>query len=273
MLRLGDKGPAVRTWQAVLFNEGARIELDGDFGTRTHNATLAYQARHGLPTTGVVDSQEWDTAAELTGRSIPPPPELARTIPLVMARFYRQPRREAQSRDPRRVIRWIVLHSMEAPEASSTAERCAAYFANMPPGTPREKQASAHYCVDSDSVVQCVPDHLVAFHARGLNEDSIGIEHAGFARQTREEWLDDFGRRMLGLSVALAARLCARYSIPPVIVGAAELIAGRPGIITHSEVNLALSQSSHSDPGPGFPLDWYGERVAALLVTLNQGNV
>lgn len=258
MLRIGDTGPAVRVWQAMLASAGARLVIDGDFGPATHNATLAYQARHGLPTTGVVDTLELDTAAEGISRSVRPPPILANTIPLVLARFY--------SPTVRKTVDNIVLHSMEAPEASTTAERVANYFATLPADTPKEKRTSPGYCLDSDTVIQCVPDHCIAFHARGFNLQSIGLEHAGYARQTREEWLDAFGERMLGLSVQLAARLCARWSIPPVIVRADELLKGARGITTHAEVNAAFHKSDHTDPGPGFPLDWYGERVAALMV-------
>lgn len=266
MLRLGDKGDGVRTWQEVLVSEGARIVVDGDFGRATHNATLAYQARHGLPTTGVVDSQEWDTAAKLTGRSIPPPPTLPNTIPLVEARFY--------ARIVRRP-RLITLHSMEAAEASTTAERCAAYLANLPRDLPKKDWKSTGYCIDSAHVVQCVPDHLVAYHAPGVNEIAIGLEHAGYARQTREEWLDDFGERMLRLSVQLAARLCRTWKIRPIFIAAADLPAcvadtSVSGFTTHWEVSQAFHRSTHTDPGPGFPLDWYLDRIAAELVV--EGN-
>ena len=275
MLRVGDTGPAVRMWQASLAARGAKITVDGVFGPATHNATLAFQASQALPTTGVVDTQELDVVAELAGRSLPPPPTLAHSIPFVEARFYlRNVARVCWSGKPGQLtIDAIVLHSMEAPEASTTAERVALYFARLPPSTPKDQQKSTHYNCDSDSVVQGVPDHLIAYHARGCNQRSIGIEHAGYARQTREEWLDEFGRRMLGLSVQLSARLCERWAIPPVVVTAAELREGKRGITTHAEASAAFGKSDHTDPGPGFPLDWYVERVAALLVASKQANV
>lgn len=267
MLRIGDTGSVVRTWQKILVCEGANIAVDGAFGTATHNATLAYQARHGLPTTGVVDTQELDTAAELTGRSVPPPPVLAHSIPYVEARFF--------SRQVRRP-RMITVHSMEAAEASTTAERCATYLANLPPDLPKKDWKSAHYCIDSANVIQGVPDHLVAYHAPGVNEIAIGLEHAGYARQTREEWLDDFGERMLRLSVQLSARLCRVWKIQPVFIAAADLPAfvadeHATGFTTHAAVSQAFHRSTHMDPGPGFPMDWYLERVAAELVV--EGNV
>jgi N-acetyl-anhydromuramyl-L-alanine amidase AmpD len=58
-----------------------------------------------------------------------------------------------------RKIDLIVIHTMEMDEKGETAEQCARWFANP------AAQASAHYCVDADSIVQCVRDQDVAWHA------------------------------------------------------------------------------------------------------------
>ena len=47
--------------------------------------------------------------------------------------------------------RVVVLHTMEAPEGTNTAENVARYFASG------SVVASAHACVDEDSVVVCLP--------------------------------------------------------------------------------------------------------------------
>lgn len=177
-------------------------------------------------------------------------------IPFVEARHY--------LRDvPRTLIDLIVLHSMEAPEKGTRAEACARYFANLPP----TRKASAHYCVDSDSIVQCVPHDRVAYHAPGANARGIGIEHAGYARQSRAEWLDDFGVAMLTRSAALTATLCKRWSIRAAFVDAVGLLAGHRGITTHAEVSRAFKRSTHWDPGPHFPMDWYIARVAEHMAS------
>ena len=72
-----------------------------------------------------------------------------------------------------RRIDLIVVHTMEMDEKGSTAESCASWFQNPAAGV------SAHYCVDADSIVQCVKEEDVAWHAPGANHDGIGIEHAG----------------------------------------------------------------------------------------------
>lgn len=76
-----------------------------------------------------------------------------------------------------RRIDFIVIHDMEMPETVHTAEDCANMFANLGP----DRKASAHYTVDSDSIVQCVREKDIAYHAPP-NTHSIGVEHAGVAR-------------------------------------------------------------------------------------------
>jgi len=157
----------------------------------------------------------------------------------------------------------IVLHCMEGDEALYRAERCAAWMAgeNAP-------KSSAHYFVDGDSIVQGVHDECIAWHAPGANNNGIGIEHAGKAKQTREEWLDTNGVPMFDLSAQLTASLCLKWQIPVVYVNAEDLLA-KPqlrGITTHNEVTKAFKRSTHTDPGKGFPIDWYLARVLKYVV-------
>lgn len=157
-----------------------------------------------------------------------------------------------------RTINLVVVHDMEAPETAKTAETVAAWFAG--PTAPR---ASAHYCIDNDSIVQCVRDMDVAWHAPGANHDGIGLEHAGYARQSRNEWLDPFGTRMLALSAKLAADLCTKYQIPIRHLSAADLLRGERGITGHADVTQAYHRSTHTDPGGDFPWDTYLALVKA----------
>jgi N-acetyl-anhydromuramyl-L-alanine amidase AmpD len=175
---------------------------------------------------------------------------------------------------PDRKVDLLVLHSMESSRHVDTAEVVAQWFAG-----PNAPQASAHFCVDANSIVQCVRLQDVGWHAPGANHNGIGFEHAGRAAQSRAEWLDDYGRAMLELSARLASRLCRQFRIPPVFVGAAELKLGtlqpdgsrKParGITTHVATAQAFRKSTHTDPGPGFPLDWYVSRVVALMTEAN----
>ena len=154
----------------------------------------------------------------------------------------------------------VVLHSMEAAEKPGTALAVARWFAG--PAAPR---ASAHYCIDPREVVRCVADEDTAWHAPGANHNGIGVEHAGYARQTGADWDDDASRAILALSTELVARLCRQWVIPPVLVTVDGLRRGERGITTHHAVSLAFRRSTHVDPGPGFPLEAYVARVAALV--------
>lgn len=149
---------------------------------------------------------------------------------------------------PARSIEVIVLHDMEWTETDQTAEACAAYFAK-----PTTK-ASAHYCVDRNSIVQCVGVKDVAWAAPGCNHNGIQIEFAGYARQTLAQWNDAYSSQMLQLGAELVAALCKRHSIPVRFVNAAGLRNGVRGITTHAEVSKAFGKSNHSDPGVNFPI-------------------
>jgi N-acetyl-anhydromuramyl-L-alanine amidase AmpD len=255
-LAIGARGPDVTALQAALAEAGYSVGVvDGIFGPRTHNAVLALQARFGLPATGIAGEIEW--AALRAGKAVPPPlpPVLASTLPYVEAKHFNRAIK-------RQGIYGVVLHCMESPESSTRAEHCAQYMATLPDTEPKK---SAHYYADSDSVVQGVRDDRIAYHAPGCNEHWIGIEHAGYARQSRDEWLDAFGQRMLSLSAQLTARKAREHGFPLEFVDAAGLLAGKHGITTHAEVTRAFHRSTHLDPGPEFPIDWYLTRARVAL--------
>jgi N-acetyl-anhydromuramyl-L-alanine amidase AmpD len=158
-----------------------------------------------------------------------------------------------------RRIDLVVLHTMELDETAGAAERCAAWFRSP------AARVSAHYCVDADSIVQCVRDEDVAWTAPGANHDGLQIEHAGWARQTRAQWRDAYSSAMLERSAGLVAELCRRHGIPAAWLYAADLKAGRRGITTHKAVSEAFRRTDHRDPGPGFPAEAYLARVRRRL--------
>lgn len=170
------------------------------------------------------------------------------------------------TRADRKVIDLIVIHDMEAPEREKTAATVAAWF-----GSDNAPQASAHYCVDDKEIVQCVREEDVAWHAPGANHNGIGIEHAGYASQTANDWADEYSTAMLKRSAELVARLCLRWDIPVVFCPDAILkLPGARGITTHKAITDGLNGGKgHWDPGPNFPmtqfLDWVREAREALL--------
>jgi N-acetyl-anhydromuramyl-L-alanine amidase AmpD len=156
-----------------------------------------------------------------------------------------------------REIRVVVMHTMEIAERPDAAMICARWFR-----TPAS-QVSAHYCVDAATVVRCVREKDIAWHARGGNTNSIGVELAGFAAQTTREWQDRYSTAMLTRAAQLVADVCRRRRIPVRWLVAGDLVAGRRGITGHSEVSRAFGRSDHWDPGPGFPVERFLDRVRA----------
>ncbi|MCI4340177.1 MAG: N-acetylmuramoyl-L-alanine amidase [Thermoplasmata archaeon] len=169
------------------------------------------------------------------------------------------------SRSRRTAVDIATLHDMEAPEKGTTAMDTALWMAGKNPKFPAP-YASANYFLDDREVVQGVHEYNVAWHAPGVNPVAVGLEHAGFARQTPDEWLDAFGLNMLELSCLLCAAICRRWNIPAVLLDEAALLLPRPrGITLHRTVTAAFHRSNHQDPGPNFPAARYVARVAELL--------
>ena len=162
---------------------------------------------------------------------------------------------------PRGAVDLVVLHSMESLELPGTARHVAEWFADP----ARSPQASAHYLIDENEVIQSVREFDIAWAAPGANRNGIHIEHAGRADQSEADWGDEFSIAMLHLSIELCTSICRAWSIPAVVVDAAGLLVHQRGITTHVEVSRAFKKSNHTDPGPAFPLIWYCERVAGLL--------
>lgn len=253
-LRTLATGPEVGNWQRFLVSmnahdfEGKPIVVDEAFGLRTAHGTRVYQASRRLPETGFVDNLT--RKAALAEGFIPFIPAVNQTL--------RWP--SFKTRD----VNVVVMHTMEAPETSMTAENIAAWFGGLnskylPP------RASAHYCLDNDSVVQCVRESDVAWHAPGANHNGIGVEMAGFAKQTKEQWEDAYSAAMLRRAASLVADICRRHKIPVTLLTPEDLKAKKRGLCGHDTVSKAFQASTHWDPGPHFPwqefLGMVAERV------------
>ena len=145
--------------------------------------------------------------------------------------------------------KWIVLHTMEASKRKSIARNCATYFANT------VIVASAHYCVDAEEAVQCVDEVDTAWHCQGPSDRSIGIELAGYAKQSPADWCDEYNTGMLRVAASLIARISKVWGIPLEYIEGQQLIAGKPGVTTHVAINKAYyAGKGHTDPGPNFPM-------------------
>lgn len=175
----------------------------------------------------------------------PLPPELARLL-----KPCRQ-RRAKHDSGPRQAswIRHIVIHSTEG----GTAQSVAAFFATS-------AQASTHLVIDDATCYRCVPDLVIPWGAPGVNRTGLHIEHCGYARWSRAEWLRH--KPTLERSAAKAALWCWTYRIPRQWVTIAALKNGGAGLLTHADASQAFPPNGgHSDPGANFPRDTYLELV------------
>lgn len=244
VLRSPSVGPEVGNWQRFLVQmnvhdfEGRPVAVDEAFGGRTAHATKVYQAFRKLPETGFVDSLTRKAAIE------------EGFIPFVAAKN----RTILWPRQKERQVDVVVLHTMESPETSMTAENVAAWFGGRNPKY-HAPQASAHYCIDSDSVVQCVRDSDVAWGAPGVNHNGLHIEMAGYAKQTEAQWADEFSLAMLQKVAWIVARTCRDYRIPVTLLTPDDLKAKKRGLCGHDTVSKAFPPKTnpHWDPGPWYP--------------------
>lgn len=64
-LQQGSRGPEVVRWQLFLIGQGFdQSKADGDFGPKTADATQRFQARYGLPQTGMLDGATLSVAQQ-----------------------------------------------------------------------------------------------------------------------------------------------------------------------------------------------------------------
>ena len=246
-MKIGDQGADVAAWQSVLIDvlKAALTDEAGVFGHSTHNYTMSFQFQANVTIDGVVGAVTRSHAKRKAPGGTP-----VSSLPSIYD--FIEARNWSRHLAPRDAVDWIVIHCMEGPETSTRAERCAARFAS-----DAAPKASCHYCVDCDTVVQCVHEDRVAWHAPGANKRGIGIEHAGFARQSEGQWLDEYGRAMLWISADLCAGISSRWNVPIKFVDRDGLKRGERGITTHCEVTHAFKKSTHTDPGPYFPMSYY----------------
>jgi len=123
------------------------------------------------------------------------------------------------------------------------------YFA---PEFLRKIGLSAHYFITPTGVViRSVDDDTIAWHAKGFNTDSIGIEFMVPGLHTYSTFIERIQRPYLSKTqyaagVKLVKDLCTKYDIKYVK--------------THSE----LSPQRKHDPGAGFPLCKFMDEVKGV---------
>lgn len=141
----------------------------------------------------------------------------------------------------------VVIHGTVSPTQRGGAEAIARYFR-----VTVTRPSSAHYVVDPFATRQVVFDHTEAYGAPP-NLGAIHVELCDPVSGDPARWNDVSHRLMLRRAAYLTARLCLAYGIPLVKIGPDQLRAGEDGVCGHIDVTNAWHQTTHTDPGPGFP--------------------
>lgn len=177
-----------------------------------------------------------------------------------------------------RHINLIVIHDMEASQGKHTAEAVAEMFssANSP-------EASAHISFDENSGYRSVHEGDIAWGAPNANTHGYQIEHAGHAKDSRGEWLDNSNRHMLERSAEHSAEVALRNKINVnhmlyddhilAAMNGDHLHSGFVGHIDVSRVSAANDlpgDHSHTDPGEHFPWGYYIDLVKHYQKKINK---
>jgi hypothetical protein len=155
----------------------------------------------------------------------------------------------------------IVIH---ATAADNPATSTGAHFQS--PRTP-DDVGSAQLTVDNDMCIRSVSDLQIANGVPPLNQEGLHIEQRGLATFTRDFWLTD--RRNTVLRCAFhVAQWVKKFDIPITFLSVADLQAQGErarGITTHANVSLTFHDSTHTDPGEGYPIDVFMDDVERFV--------
>ena len=152
--------------------------------------------------------------------------------------------------------KYIVIHSTESPNERHSARNVAQFF-HRP-----ETQASVQIVVDDYECYRCLGDDLIPWGAPPFNSRGLHIEQCGYAKWTRPEWLRH--RATIDRAARAAAYWAKAYRIPVKFLSVTNCKRYEPGITTHHNVSLAFGKSDHTDPGSGYPIDYFMGKVKAI---------
>lgn len=145
----------------------------------------------------------------------------------------------------------IVIHNTSN-DASDTNE--ASYAKRRTDGV------SSHYYVDDNSITQSLDTDWRAWHVGSPEGNSTGISYeiTGSNGKSRSWWLGNVYWR--GLVQQIRADMDV-HGITARLLTIEQMRDGWSGIVTHDQCRRAWGDTTHTDPGPNFPMDYLLEQV------------
>lgn len=159
------------------------------------------------------------------------------------------------------LIQAVFIHTTENPPTSRAID-----IGNWQAGgraTGNTGLGSYHFLADRSTLVFCNTDDWIA-HGTGNRGNTVGLHLSFVARaaMSRAEWLaEESNHGTLSRGAWKVADWCKKHNIPIQFVNGVDLRAGRKGISTHNEARIAWGGTTHTDPGPGFPMDVFVDLV------------
>jgi len=243
-----ESNPFGMSFAAVVGAAFLLVAAGGESSADAHGAHAIGRPADPLETVGLTQAPRARSLDRIGYEPfITPDYPLARIAPASGANFT-----DAERPTDSEPVSIVVIHVAEG-----SASAASAWFANS------RAKGSSHYIVAWEGqILQPVPERAIAWHAGNwsYNEQSIGIEHAGYT------YTGGFPDRLYEASAQLTAAVLRRYAIAP----------DRAHVIGHNEVPDPLSASRfggashHTDPGPYWAWPRYMAYVRAAARTTTQ---
>lgn len=140
-------------------------------------------------------------------------------------------------------ITCIVIHSTEGLTALGGAQTLTS-----------RPDATVQIVVDDDHTFRICPELKVPCGVMDVNSWTLHIEQAGFARWTKKTWLHR--AKTIQRAAFWTAYWQWKYDIPNTYLSTQDINSGaRRGWTTHNNLSLSkVSASTHTDPGPHYPI-------------------
>lgn len=160
--------------------------------------------------------------------------------------------------------RFGVLHDAETPLANGYAYSIARMFSTT------ATQKSAHFMVGPEAAYQLRDSNLLAWHCGNGNRYSIGVEQAGYAAFSRDQWLSAAGVSQMNRVAALIRDIKNAHGIGMYWMTDQQLLDSYNGRMvggwaTHHQCARVLKGTTHTDPDPNYP-------YTQLMNTANGGS-